>query len=223
MEANQALQKLIAHIADLEEAEALRLTQELSAAGMDAAAIVQACERAMREVGQRYEHEEYYLSGLIMAGEIMREILALLQPRLQAVREGQPSGQVLLGTVQGDIHDIGKGILKGALVCWGYAVTDLGVNVPPERFVRHVQAEPPHVIALSGLITQSYDSMRETIRLLRASPIFAKASIPIVIGGGLINAQICRTVGADHWAHDAFEGARLIERLIQGPQPLALP
>lgn len=158
-----------------------------------------------------------------MAGEIMREILAALQPRLLTVRDSQPSGHVLLGTVQGDIHDIGKGILKGALVCWGYAVTDLGVNVPPERFVEQVQADTPHVVALSGLITQSDDSMRDTIQLLRASPVFAMASIPIVIGGGLINAQICRAVGADYWAHDAFEGARLIERLIRGPQPTAGP
>jgi len=179
MDADQALLQLIAHIADLEEPEALRLTQALSDAGIDAGAIVQACERAMREVGQRYEQEEYYLSGLIMAGEIMREILVALQPRLQTERENQASGRVLLGTVHGDIHDIGKGILKGALGCWGYSVTDLGVNVPPERFVEHVQAQPAPARVIFWQPVLSGDAyLGQFLRLKVAAQALATAAEP---------------------------------------------
>ncbi|MBI3176668.1 MAG: cobalamin B12-binding domain-containing protein, partial [Chloroflexi bacterium] len=118
--------------------------------------------------------------------------------------------------VQGDIHDIGKNLVSMLLTCYGFMVTDLGVNVPPAEFVARVSEVPPDVVGLSGLLTTSYEAMRETIALLRAEAQLKHLSLPIIIGGGMINDEVCRYVGADHWALDAMTGVRLCQQLTSG-------
>jgi methanogenic corrinoid protein MtbC1 len=122
-------------IADLDEEGVLAMVRAGLDAGADPAAIIAACEAGMRLVGERYEQGEYYLSGLIRAGEMFRKVLQITQPALEATLSGNASGRVLLGTVNGDIHDIGKAILHIALRAHGFAVGDLGVDVPPQAFV----------------------------------------------------------------------------------------
>jgi len=129
---------------------------------------------------------------------------------------GQASGRVLLGTVQGDIHDIGKNLVSMLLTCYGFMVTDLGVDVPPAEVVARVSEVPPDVVGLSGLLTTSYETMRETIALLRAEAQLKHLSLPIIIGGGMINDEVCRYVGADHWVPDAMTGVRLCQQLTSG-------
>jgi methanogenic corrinoid protein MtbC1 len=166
----------------------------------------------MRQVGLRYERNEYFLAGLIMAGEIFRQVMELLQPVVEQRVSGQASGRILLGTVEGDIHDLGKNIVNMLLSCHSFAVHDLGVDVPPAVFAQQVAQIQPDIVGLSGLLTSSYDAMRETIALLRARG----HRVPIIIGGGQLSEEVCRFVAADHWTTDAVTGVELCQRLVSG-------
>lgn len=207
-------------IVELDENGVLATVRACLAAEADPVAVIAACEEGMRLVGERYEQQEYYLSGLIMAGEIFREVLELAQPALQESLAGDSQGRVLIGTVQGDIHDIGKTIFEIALRSYGFTVEDLGVDVPPQVFAERAAAWQPDIVGLSGLLSTAYDAMRETVRLLHAlAPQEGKAPVPILIGGGLVNEQVRSYVGADHWCRDAIQGVRLCHRLMAERHP----
>ena len=202
-------------IGDLDENLVLATVQACLDAGEDPVAIIAACEEGMRLVGERYEQREYYLSGLIMAGEIFREVLEMTRPALQATLAGHSRGRVLIGTVQGDIHDIGKTIFQVALRSYGFTVEDLGVDVPPQVFAERAASWQPDIVGLSGLLSTAYDAMRETVQLLRASASAGgDPPVPVLIGGGLINEHVRSFVGADYWCSDALEGVRLCQRLM---------
>ena len=134
-------------------------------------------------------------------------------PAVEYKYAGQTAGRVLLGTVQGDIHDLGKDLVTMLLRSYGFAVLDLGVDVPPSRFVEESRVYKPHIIGMSGLITIAYESMRETTDALRAMMAQDGSVIPIVLGGQ-VDEQIRRYAGADHWTNDAMEGVRLCQRLV---------
>jgi methanogenic corrinoid protein MtbC1 len=205
---------LIRCVADLQEDESLALVRVRLQNNDDPLQIVEDCQEGLRQVGERYERREYYLAGLIMAGEIFREVMELLAPLIQVRFKGNESGVILLGTVAGDIHDIGKNSLSLLLTSYGFTVHDLGVDVPASDFLAAATVHRPDIIGLSGLLTSSYDSMRETIRLIRTVGDPAIASLPIVVGGTQINQQVCDYVGADAWVTDAMEGVRLCQRLL---------
>jgi methylmalonyl-CoA mutase cobalamin-binding domain/chain len=207
---------LVDAVGELDEQRALRIVEGALAAGHSPLEITRSGERGMRVVGERYEHGMYFLSGLIMAGEIFKGIMALVQPGLQVELSGDASGRVLLGTVVGDIHDIGKNIVTMALRGFGFTVNDLGVDVRPERFVEGARSFQPDVIGLSGLTSASYESMRATIIALRADgdPV---GDIPIIIGGVAVNEQVMEFTRADFWTNDAMEGVRICERLRRSP------
>jgi methanogenic corrinoid protein MtbC1 len=207
---------LIYHVAELNEQTVLALVQERLSAGDDPLSIVEDCQEGMRRVGEWYEQGRYYLSGLIMAGEIFREVMELARPVIEAQISGEESGRVLLGTVQGDIHDIGKNIQGMLLSCHGFTVCDLGVDVPPAEFLARAEKFKPDIVGLSGLLTSSYDAMRDTITLLRGTSVPELADVPIIIGGASLNEQVCQYVGADHWVVNSMEGVRLCQRLLAG-------
>lgn len=214
MENPESRNHLSALIADLEEEAVLALVQERLAAGDDPLQIIDDCNAGMQVVGQRYENGEYFVSALIMSGEIFREVVELVQPLLAKRANGQSLGLVLIGTVSGDIHDIGKNILGMLLSCYGFAVIDMGVDVPPADFARKAIEVRPHIVGLSGLITASFEMMKETITALREKSAANQVSFPIMIGGSMIDEQVCRYVGADYWAKDAMGGVRLCQELI---------
>ncbi|MFZ5809718.1 MAG: cobalamin B12-binding domain-containing protein [Chloroflexota bacterium] len=215
-------QELIRCISDLQEERSLALVHEFMERGDDPIQIVQDCQEGMRHVGERYEEGEYYLSALIMAGEIFREVMDLLTPSIKERFRGNESGTILLGTVEGDIHDIGKNNLSLLLTSYGFTVYDLGVDVPAREFLRQALEIAPDIIGLSGLLTSSYESMFNTVRLIRNAPDEKIAKTPIVIGGNQLNEQVCEYVGADAWVNDAMSGVRLCQRLIQGREGDAL-
>lgn len=206
---------LIAHVADLNEKEVLSLVETRIACGHNPLAIIEDCQEGLRQVGERYERQEYYLSGLIMAGEIFREVMELAQPIIENQFTGNESGTILLGTVKGDIHDIGKNNLSMLLTCYGFSVRDLGVDVSPADFLLQAIQTKPDIIGLSGLLTSSYDAMRETIHLIRHSGNPTITSIPIIIGGNQLNEQVCQYVGGDYWVTDAMTGVRLCQSLLK--------
>lgn len=206
--------ELINAVAELREAEALELVRRRIQAGDDPLSIVEDCQEGLRQVGERYERREYYLSGLIMAGEIFSEIMEALASLIEQRFSGSESGLVLLGTVEGDIHDIGKNNLALLLNSYGFTVHDLGVDTPPGDFVQTAERIHPDIIGLSGLLTSSYDSMRATVQALRGSLDRHVATRPIVIGGNQLNEQVCNYVGADAWVTDAMTGVRVCQKLI---------
>ena len=203
---------LIAAITDLQEETVLALVRQRLDAGDDPLLIIEDCQEGMRQVGVRYERNEYYLAGLIMAGEIFSQVMELLQPVVERQVSGQASGRILLGTVEGDIHDLGKNMVNMLLSCHNFVVHDLGVNVSPTAFAEQAAQVQPHLVGLSGLLTISYDAMRETVALLRAQGYQG----PIIIGGGQLNEKVCQYVGADHWTTDAGAGVELCQRLVSG-------
>jgi methanogenic corrinoid protein MtbC1 len=205
---------LVLHVANLDENEALSLVEARIQNGDDPLAIVEDCQEGLRQVGERYEQQEYYLSGLIMAGEIFREAMELLRPSIEIQFSGNDTGTILLGTVRGDIHDIGKNSLSMLLSSYGFTVHDLGVDVPPVEFLLEAIQVKPDIIGLSGLLTSSFDAMRETINMIRSSGENGISKLPIIIGGNQLTSQVCQYVGADHWVTDAMTGVRLCQQLL---------
>ncbi|MFN2136058.1 MAG: B12-binding domain-containing protein [Candidatus Promineifilaceae bacterium] len=205
---------LIARVADLDEDEALAIVEARLAQGHDPLAIIEDCQEGLRLVGERYERQEYYLSGLIMAGEIFHQVMERVQPVIKKTLTGNELGTILLGTVKGDIHDIGKNNLSMLLTCYGFSVIDLGIDVPPAEFLAQAQQNRPDIVGLSGLLTSSYDAMKETVDLLRESADAVTAAVPVIIGGNQLNEQVCDYVGADYWVNDAMTGVRMCQRLL---------
>lgn len=205
---------LVAYVADLNESEALALVEARIQTGEDPLAMVEDCQEGLRQVGERYEQRVYYLSGLIMAGEIFREAMELLSPFIKTHFSGNETGTILLGTVRGDIHDIGKNSISMLLTSYGFTVHDLGVDVPPVEFLLEAIQVRPDIIGLSGLLTSSFDAMRETINMIRSSGEKEISKLPIIIGGNQLTQQVCQYVGADHWVTDAMTGVRLCQQLL---------
>jgi methanogenic corrinoid protein MtbC1 len=207
--------RLVSKISDLQELEALALVNERVKQGGNPLLIVEDCQEGLRQVGERYEKREYFLYGLIMAGEIFREVMEILQPIIQIQFDNNETGTILLGTVRGDIHDIGKNSLSMLLTSYGFTVHDLGVDVPQAEFLLKAIQIKPDIIGLSGLLTSSFDPMRETIQLIRNSGEPDVSNLPIIIGGNQLNEQICQYVGADYWVTDAMTGVRLCQQLVE--------
>ncbi len=207
--------ELISKVADLQETEALRIVRDCLKEGEDPLVIVDGCQKGMRIVGERYSEGCYFIAGLIMAGEIMRQIMEIITPILEKNPQLEgATGTMLLGTVQEDIHDLGKNIVKMLLTCRGVTVYDLGVNVPPERFSSEALRLKPDIIGLSALITSAYDSLQETISLLRAETVCWPKQPYIIIGGSQVDQQIAKMVGSDYWVTEGDAGVTLCSQLL---------
>jgi 5-methyltetrahydrofolate--homocysteine methyltransferase len=204
---------LVGLLADLEEEAALARVRERLAGGEPAEAILDDCQEALVIVGERYRAGTYYIAGLIMAGEIFRETMEILEPLVEQPSEGPSAGRVLVCTVQGDIHDLGKNLLVMLLRSMRFEVEDLGVDVPPDDVVRAVLARPPDVLGLSGMLVSAFPTMRTTIEAVRAAAAPRGLRIPIVVGGGQMTAETASWVGADGWSVNAGEGADAIAAL----------
>ncbi len=205
---------LINSIVDLDEALALAQVKERLNSGDDPLLILEDAQQGMQLVGLRYEEGTYYVAGLMMAGEIFREVMELVEPTLIQRLSGNESGHILMGTVQGDIHDIGKNIFITILRCHGFTVTDLGIDIPPARFLEEANKLRPDIIGLYGLLTTSYEVMKSIVQQVKHSSDPQLASTPIILGGGTMNAMVCAFVGADYWAIDAMVGIELCRQMM---------
>lgn len=198
-------------LTNLEEDLAIRLVGEALQQSVPALDVLKTCQQAMIEVGVRFENQEYFVSDLMMSGEIFKQISSLLEPRLRAGGT-ESAGRIVIGTVQGDIHDIGKDIVVTMLKSANFEVTDLGVDVAPARFLEALQESGATVVGLSGLLTLAFDSMKQTVDLLAAAGMRDK--VRIMIGGGPVDAGVCRIVGADDWGADAQQAVRLAKKWL---------
>lgn len=204
-----------AAVAELDQKKVLELVREALDAGENSADVVRAVEAGMRTVGERYERKDIFLSGLIMAGEIFRSVMDLAQPGLEYEMAGNASGRVLLGTVAGDIHDIGKNMAGLAFHMFGFTVEDLGVNVPPEAFLEAAKRFEPDIVGLSGLLSIAFTAMRDTVALFREHESELAVMPVFVIGGGTIDENVAGYVRADYWTDDAMKGVRLCQRVLE--------
>lgn len=191
-------------MADLEEMKVQELVKTRLAAGASPNAVLDECREGMTLIGKRFETGEYFLSDLIMAGEIFKTAAAELTAL--GGSSGPSKGKVVIGTVQGDIHDIGKDIVVTMLRGANYDVTDLGVDVPPQKFVDAVRATGAPVVGMSGLLTISFDPMKETVAALKAAGLPVK----VMIGGGPVSEDVREYVGADALGLDAQAAVVLV-------------
>ncbi|HSH70578.1 MAG TPA: cobalamin-dependent protein [Deferrisomatales bacterium] len=208
-----AVERLIALVVDLQEEPCLAEVRALLAGGVAPAVLLEGCIEGMRRVGTRFEQGEYFIAALIMAGEIMREATELLSPRLDPGRSRPVTGTILLGTIQGDIHDLGKNLFALLLQSNGFEVVDLGVDVTPQTFLAEARRLRPHLVGISCVLTLGLEHLKAAVELLHTQ--LPEPCPPVIIGGACIDEQISRFVQADHWARDAAEGVRTCRRVIE--------
>ena len=206
-------QQLIDLIADMQEEETLALVSSLASQGVDPNEILDDARNAMEIVGQRFEKCEYFIPDLMMAGEILRGISAIIKPMLKAGSGAAKKGKVLIGTVAGDIHDIGKDIVTFMLDVNGYDVMDIGVDVPADVFVEKIKDFRPQVVGLSGFLTLAFDSMKKTIEALKRAGI--RDNLKIMIGGGQMDDEVRKYAGADAYGKDAVAAVNLCKEWIK--------
>ena len=198
-------QELIDAIVEMREEEALALTNQLLDEGMAPVEILNACRGAMDIIGDRFEKGEAFIPELILAGEMMTAVTAVLKPHMAEETGAAKLGKVVIGTVEGDIHDIAKDIVAFMLDINGFEVTDLGVDVSPAKFVEAVKETGATIVGLSGFLTLAYDPMKETVAALKAAGLDVK----IMIGGGQIDEQIREYTSADAYGRDAMAAVAL--------------
>lgn len=168
-------------------------------------AVIEGMAKGMEIVGQKYEDGEYFLAELIMAGETMKEGMTVLEPYLKA-GDIKSAGKVVIGTVKGDLHDIGKNVVLTLLKAANFEVVDLGVDVSAEQFVEAVKQNSPDIVALSALLTTTMIEMEGIVKLLQKEGL--KKKVKIIIGGAPITPEYAKKIGADAAAKDAVEGVR---------------
>ncbi len=205
---------LAGRFAALDEQGALDAVTARVTRGGDPLSIIEECQLGMRYVGEHYQTGKYFISGLIMAGEIFREAMLILSPLLQDAPAGSDAGSIVLCTVRGDIHDLGKSLVAMMLCSYGFDVHDLGVDVQPDEVARQVRRLRPDIVGLSGLLSVATAGMNDTVDVLRDVSRDLGRDVPVIIGGGIVDEQMRRHTGADLWANDAAEGVRLIRRAI---------
>ena len=188
-------------VVDLREDDALRITDELLESGADPLTIVAACKDAMDVIGQRFADGQAFIPELVMAGEIMQAITAIVKPHLATQEAAAKLGTVVIGTVAGDIHDIGKGIVVTLLDIAGFEVVDLGIDVPVATVVDKVREVHPEVVGPSGLLTIAFESMKATVAAIDAAGLHD--GVKIMIGGAPITQKYASEIGADFFGPDS--------------------
>jgi methanogenic corrinoid protein MtbC1 len=201
-------------MAELKEDATLELAEHLLDQGVDPLDIIDQCHKGMIEVGLLYERGIYFISGLIMAGEIMRRVGQLVFPMLDRTVTKGSQGIIVLGTVESDIHFIGKDIFKVLAQLHGLSVHDLGVNVPAGRFIGAIHEFKPDIVGLSCLITSAIEPMKETIGMMREN-IPKKIAPRAYIIGGRVDEYLRLEVGADFWTKDAMKGVRICQQIMR--------
>jgi 5-methyltetrahydrofolate--homocysteine methyltransferase len=205
-------QELIDAITEMREEDAIAITHKMLESGVAPLQVLEDCRGAMEVIGKRFEEGDCFIPELILAGEMLGQISAVIKPRLQQESNTPKVGKVVIGTVEGDIHDIAKDIVAFMLDINGFDVTDLGVDVPPSKFVEAVKANGAKVVALSGFLTLAYDPMKATVEALKVAGL---NDVKVMIGGGQIDAQIKSFTGADAYGKDAMTAVNLAKQWYQ--------
>ena len=204
-------EKLTELIIELEVDDIADAVQEALDEDKRAFDVLNALTEGMDEVGRRYEEKEYYLTELVLAGETMKEAFTVLKPALAAEDQSQEKVKIILATVKGDNHDIGKNILASLLLSSGFEIHDLGMDVPPEAIVEKVKEVGASVVALSSLLTMTVEQIEATHNALKEAGL--RDDVKLIVGGAPLNKELAEKLGADDFAEDAVEGVKHIKQL----------
>lgn len=196
-------------VIDLDEGKVVELVRKRLYEGVPALKIVATLQEGMTEVGKLFESGEYYLSELVMAGEIMKEVMVDLEPHLVGDASSY-RGTVIVGTVHGDVHDLGKSVVVMLLKGAGFNVIDLGVDVPKEKFVQAVKENNARLVGISELLTAALQSMKDTVSAIKA----AVSGTKVVIGGPFMDEKLKEFCGADFYATNASDGLKIAELIF---------
>lgn len=205
--------KLVTLIAEMQEEDAVKLAREMLDSGYDPIKLLGHCREAMETVGKRYEEGEYFLPELMLAGEMLKTIGEMAKPLIkQDESSAKTAGTIVIGTVQGDLHDIGKNIVTFMLEINGYKVVDLGIDVPIASFVSSIRQHNPQVLGLSGFLTLAFDAMKETVEAIQEAGL--RDNLKIMIGGGQVDDAVKKYTGADAFGLNAMEAVSLCKRWV---------
>jgi 5-methyltetrahydrofolate--homocysteine methyltransferase len=194
-------------LADLEEEAALKATQQRLESNEDPLSILADARRGMETVGERFAASQYFIPDLVYSAEILKQISDMVKPRLTQETESKRLGKIVLGTVAGDIHDIGLNIVDFMLDVNGFEVYNLGVDVPPSKFVEKINETGAGIVGLSGFLTLAFDAMKETIDSISDAGL--RENVKIMIGGGQIDDEIRKYTAADAYGRDAMAAVSL--------------
>lgn len=204
--------KLINSIVEMREEEAIQTVEQMMNDNVPVMEIMDECKLAMEKVGQKFEEGEYFVPQLLMAAEIMTQITDMTKDELQEETDDDKIGTIVMGTVEGDIHDIGKGIVNFNLDVNGFKVIDLGEDVSPNQFIDAIKEHKPDIVGMSCLLTVAFDSMEKTVDAIKNAGL--RDDVKIMIGGAPINDEIYEYTGADGWAEDAVKAVKLAKNFI---------
>jgi len=203
-------------LSDLKEPEALAFVEKALGEGINPMDLLGDAKEGMGIVGQRFADEDYFIPDLVFSGEILKRIVQMLEPHIKSDEgeEDKRLGKVIIGTVAGDIHDIGKDLVTFMLDVSGFEVFDLGIDVPVQKFVDTIKETDSKVVGLSGFLTLAFDSMKETVDAIREAGL--RDDVKIMIGGGQMDEQVRNFTGADAYGKDAMEAVKLAQGWIGG-------
>jgi len=208
-------EKLVIAIADMKEQEAIKLAKDMIAEGVEPQVILDAGKKAMEIIGERFEKQEYYLPELILAGEMMKQLGDLVKPVIGSkTSPKETQGKVVIGTVAGDIHDIGKDIVAFMLEANNFEVYNLGVDVSETKFVEKILEVNPEIVGMSGFLTLAYDQMKKTVEAIKEAGI--RDRVKIMIGGTIMNKEAAVYTGADAYGADATDAVKLAKSWTGG-------
>jgi 5-methyltetrahydrofolate--homocysteine methyltransferase len=203
---------LINLLADLKDAEVLELVRKRLANNEDPLKILEDSRKGMEIVGERFAADEYFLPELVFSGDLLRRVTELVKPHLTQAAETKRIGKVVMGTVSGDIHDIGLNIVDFMLDVNGFEVHNLGVDVPIENFVEKVKETGAPILGLSGFLTPAFEVMKDTVEAVETAGIREK--VKIMIGGGQLDDDIRKYAGADAYGKNAMEAVALAKKWV---------
>lgn len=210
----EILERIKKAVIDLDIENIQRLCMEAIEAGVSAYDIIMGgFSKGLEVVGEKYEKEEYYLAELVVASEVVKEGMKVLEQHLKSDRT-EKIGRVVIGTVRGDLHDIGKNIVATLLRATGFEVIDLGVDVSPEKFVEAVKKHRPDIVAMSALLTTTVDEMENVIKALKEAGL--RNRVKVIIGGAPVTREFAEKIGADAAAEDAIDGVNICRSWISG-------
>lgn len=211
MASSEIFSRLERSITSLDLEQVKKETQDALAAGITPQDIIAlGLAKGMTDIGDKFERRECYLPELMLSARSMKAALGILQPQMMN-HGAEPAGRIVLGTVQGDLHDVGKNILGAVLQSEGFEVCDLGIDVPPDEFAAKAIELDADVVGLSALVSIAVSKMAETIMVLRERNVPAK----VIIGGAATSQETADSLGADAYGKDAWQGTGEIKRLVQ--------
>jgi len=203
---------LVNKLADLKEQEVIKIVKDRLSAGEEPLKILDDARKAMGVVGKRFADGQYFIPDLVYSGEILKAVTEMVKPKLAKAAETKRLGKVVLGTVAGDIHDIGKDIVVFMLDVNGFEVFDLGVDVPAQKFVDKIKESGAPIVGLSGFLTLAFDSMKQTVQAIKDAGLRDK--VKVMIGGGQMSDEIKKYTGADAYGKDAMAGVTLAKKWV---------